>query len=320
MPPPPITRKQESEKSNQKRFSKSQKLPETEKEITIEVDEQGLIKLANTIKEHFDTKQIQRYEDGKIHISDLTVCLRKALITVQNQDSIENNIYDYVNFMGGLDSERTLVDIMTDGQAVGGTDYQRDINFDEFTAHPDLIMNNVVYELKATNKNQPLILSDDALKSYINQVVYYMVLLDIEDGRILVRYRLPYFLEYMGKDDLDESVYKLRFHKDTNEFPFFQAKLHIAHQAPIRQEIKDGLINVIKPLWKAGDITKIPVLDNKKYNWRCGYCKVRNICDQIPDRQTDPYIRNIVLNKHIQNASNKVRRVGRKTTFSFKQS
>lgn len=313
--PPPI-RRPESVKLNLKK-SLQNPLEETQKEILIEVDSEYQSELANKIKTHFDTKQLERIKDGKIHISDLTYCLRKALITVQNQDKVENSIYDYTNFMDGLDSEKVIVDILSNAKGVGETEYQKDINFFDFTAHPDYIENSVIYELKATNKNQPLILSDDVLKSYINQIVYYMVLLDMEKGKIIVRYNLPYFLEYLGKDELNEPVYKLKFHKDTKEFPFFVVRLTIPKDAKIRSIVKDALTTVIKPLYLQGDITKIPVLDNKQFNWKCGYCKVRDICDTIPDKQYDTNIRDIILNKHIGNASNKVRRYGRKKVFEF---
>lgn len=289
------------------------------KPISVEIDEEYLSELAYKIKAYFDEKQKQRLTDGKIHMSDLTYCLRKALITTQNQDIIQNDIYDYTNFMDGLNSEKVIVDILSSASGVGETEYQKDIIFDEYTAHPDYIENTVVFELKATNKINPLILSDEVLKSYIRQIVYYMVLMDLQKGKILVRYNLPHFPEFVAKDEEDmQSMYKLKFHKDTGQFPFFALKLDIPLEAPIRQEIKDALINIVKPLYKEGDITKIPVLENKQFNWKCGYCKVRNICDTIPDKQKDQKVRDIILNKHIDDSVNKIRKYARKKVFEFK--
>lgn len=292
----------------------------------MEVDNDYLAVLGKKIKSFFDKKNANRANDGLIHIGDITDCLRKHMITKQNIDNIENSIYDYTNFMQGLNSESTLVDILS--STAEGSEYQKDILFDGFTAHPDYIENETVFELKSTNKISSFILSDDILKGYIRQIVYYMVLMDVEHGKIVARYNLPYFPEYVTRDTVidpnrnfvgdNEPMYKLRFHKKTEQFPFFAAKLTIPLDAPIRKEIKDGLLNVIKPTYEKGDIALLPRLDNYPKNFKCeNYCKVRNICGLIPDEQTDPVTRNVLLNKHIDEATNKVRLYGRKKTINI---
>ncbi len=245
----------------------------------------------------------------------------------QYADQIEpNTIYDYVNFIQGLNSESAIVDILQ-SQMPEGTEsiFQKDIDFSGISGHPDFIEGDWVFELKSTNKIKPLILSDDTVKGYIRQAVYYMILLDIEKGRIIVRYNLPYFPEYITKDTIKdrnrnftgdgESMYKLRFHKDTGQFPFFIINVNIPLQAPIREKVKKGLLEVVKPLYDAGDITKIPRLDGMMdlSNWKCSnYCKVREICSEIEDEQTDPEIRSILLNKHIDNSMDKKRSYGKR--------
>lgn len=242
----------------------------------------------------------------------------------------ENTIYDYVNFMQGLNSESAIVDILTT-QADSSTEstYQKDIDFSGISAHPDFLEGDVVFELKSTNKIKPLILSDDTVKGYIRQVVYYMILLDIEKGRIIVRYNLPYFPTYLKASDgikyqiqelnpdfdVLENIYVLKFHKDTGQFPFFTIKVNIPLQAPIREKVKKGLLEIVKPLYKEGDVTKIPRLDGMLdgSNWKCSkYCKVRDLCSEIEDKQIDPETRNVLLNKHIDNSMNKIKRFGRR--------
>lgn len=290
---------------------------EKRKDILVEVDEEYLATLGKKIKFYFDEKNKKRIEDGFIHIGDITDCLRKHMISKQNVDNIENSIYDYTNWMQGLNSESSLVEILSSTEE--GTEYQKHILSDGVTAHPDYIENEVVFELKSTNKISPFILSDDVLKGYVRQIVYYMVLMGFEKGRIIARYNLPYFPEYCGKDETTgESLYKLKFHKDTGQFPFFAVKITIPLDAPIRNEIKDGLLNILTPIYEKGDVALLPRLDNFPNNWKCKtYCKVRNICELIPD-ETDPNNRDILLNKHIDEATNKVRRYGKKKLISLK--
>jgi hypothetical protein len=142
--------------------------------------------------------------------------------------------------------------------------------------------------------------------------------MNVEHGRIIARYNLPYFPEYWGREEeTGDNLYKLKFHKDTKQFPFFAAKITIPLDAPIRKLIKDVLTNIIKPIYENGDIEMIPRLDNFPNNWKCSnYCKVRSICQTIPD-EGDPKHRDYILNKHIDQATNKVRRYGKKKLINI---
>lgn len=287
--------------------------------------------LGNKIKKFFDKKGLQRLEDTKngiIHIGNLTGCIRQSMIQEKYAEQVEdNNIYDYCNFMDGLDSEKILVDILDNSRKDGAEkgEFQKDIVFDNFIAHPDWIdsENEVIFELKSTAKIKPFILSDDTFRSYIRQIVLYMVLEGVEKGRILVRYRLPYFPLYVTKDTIVdptrnftgdcESMYKLMFHKDSGQFPFYTAKITIPLHAPIREQIKNYLKDIIKPIYLSGDIEQVPVLEDKPTNWKCkSYCKVKEFCDSIPDRQTDPDKRFVLLNKYLDESVDRIRSYGKR--------
>jgi hypothetical protein len=293
------------------------------KDITAEVDSDYLPILAKKIKKYFDDKNSERQNDGKIHIFEITDCLRKALLMKKYGAEIQNDIYDYMNLIQGLLSEAKLVEILAYDQKASSTEFQKDIDFDGISGHPDYTETGeveYVFELKSTNKIKPLILSDDTVKGYIRQVVYYMILMGIERGRILVRYNLPHFPEYVGKEideatQVEESIYKLRFHKDTGQFPFFAIRLHLPLQAPIRDYVKKSLIDIVKPVYEAGDIEQIPPLEGMREgtNWKCNnYCKVKEHCEKIPDKQNDPNKRYVLLNQHIDDSVNRVRFFGRK--------
>ena len=225
-------------------------------------------------------------------------------------------IHDTTNFDHGLNSETVLVNVLESQKDPSmSTEYQYDIDFSGISGHPDYIEGDTVFELKSVNKFKPLILSDDSVKGYIRQIVYYMILMDIEKGRIVVKYNMPFFPEFIKFDDDGERLYKLKFHKDTGQFPYFLVKLNIPLNAPIRDKVKSGLLNVVKPLYQEGDISKIPRLDGaiEGINWKCmSYCKAKDKCFELPDEQYDMDIRNILLNKHIDEQVDRKRAYGKR--------
>lgn len=302
------------------------------KDITVEVDDQYLPILAKKVKKYFDDKNTERQNDGKIHVFEISDCLRKSLLVKKHSKEIQNDIYDYMNLIQGLLSEQKLVEILSYDQAASSTDYQTNIDFDGISAHPDYTETGdveYVFELKSTNKIKPLILSDDTVKGYVRQVVYYMVLMNIERGRILVRYNLPHFPEYIKipkehrekvmelipEIGLLDNIYKLNYHKETGQFPFFAVRVHLPLSAPIRDYVKKSLIDIVKPIYEQGDPEMIPPLDGMKdgLNWKCNnYCKVLEQCKALGDKQTDLEKRHVLLNKHIDESVNRVRYFGRR--------
>ncbi len=289
-----------------------------EKEIDIEVDFDYLSTFGKKVKKKFMDSNRKRAEDTKngiLHAGNIVGCLRQAMLTEQNLDYIAEkyNIWDYVDFMDGNGSENAIVSILDhdkDPDKLG--QYQLDVHFDDFTAHPDYIEDDgTVLELKSSKKIKPFILSEETVKKYIRQLALYMILTDNENGKILARYARPDFPEYVGKQidektGVEENLYILRFHRDTGQFPFWAVKVTIKMDAKIRENIKKAMIEITAPLYKAGIVSKIPMLDDKENNWACQkYCKVKELCDQTPDEQTDPNARYVLLNKHLDDAMNK---------------
>lgn len=296
------------------------------KDILVEADNGDFLPiLGNKIVKFYEQKNLSRQQDGYIHIYEITNCLRQSLIYQQYPEEIRKlTIWDCMNFDHGLNSETVLVDILksqSEDHSLS-TEYQKDIDFAGISGHPDFIHGDWVFELKSVNKFKPLILSADSVKGYIRQVVYYMILLNIEKGRVIVKYNLPFFPEKVTEIAEDENfpdiktpLYKLNFHQDTGQFPYYSIKVNIPLSAPIRQKVKNGLLEIVKPLYKQGDITKIPRLDGmlNGSNWKCSrYCKVREKCLQISDEQNDIEVRNIILNKHIDDQMDKRRVYGKR--------
>jgi len=327
---PPSNPKRKSSEQVQEKKSQPQNVqisPDQQtdqKDITVVVDYDYLPVLGNKIINHYKEKNKKRQQDGTIHIFEIINCLRQSLIFQQYPEEISDlTIWDCMNFDHGINSETVLVNILESQKEKGvSTEYQYDIDFSGISGHPDYIEGDWVFELKSVNKFKPLILSDSSVTGYIKQVVYYMILMDIEKGRVVVKYNMPFFpvktvdfIEDENFPDIKTPLYKLEFHKETGQFPYFTFRVDIPLSAPIRQKVKDDLLNVLKPMYKVGDITKIPRLDGALdgSNWKCKtYCKARDKCMEIPDEQYDPEIRDILLNKHIESQMDRKRFYGKR--------
>lgn len=281
--------------------------------------------LCNKIITHYKEKNLKRQKDGSIHIFEIINCLRQSLIFQQYPEEIDPiTIWDCMNFDHGLLSETVLVDILESQKEDkdSSTAYQHNIDFSGISGHPDYIEGDWVFELKSINKFKPLILSDESVKGYIKQVVYYMILMDIEKGRIIVKYNLPFFPEKIMEIVEDEQfpeiktpLYKLNFHKDTGQIPYYTVKITIDPNDELRSKVKMALLNILKPLYEQGDITQIPRLDGavEGTNYKCNtYCKARKKCMEIPDLQTDFNVRHIILNKHIEEQMDRIRVYGKR--------
>ena len=92
------------------------------------------------------------------------------------------------------------------------TEYQYNIDFSGISGHPDFIEGDWVFELKSVNKFKPLILSDSSVTGYIKQITYYMILMNIEKGRILVKYNMPFFPEKVSDMIEDENFPEIKIH------------------------------------------------------------------------------------------------------------
>ena len=240
------------------------------------------------------------------HIGDKTYCARKSWIPYIFPSQNIVTVHDMGNFMRGLGIEHAVVGVLDhifkDGE------FHMDILFDDITGHPDFVAESKVFEIKSTNSTTPLTLDSDKIKSYIRQVVYYMLLTNMTEGKIVINYALPFFLEKATKKKPKNGVqlYSVKWHQETDTIPWYMIKVEISEDEPLRKKIRWILSRKIKPLYdhviKNRDLTVVPVLDGKvgfPQNQKCRMCNVKKICDSIPDRQTDPELRDYLLNKHI---------------------
>jgi hypothetical protein len=132
-----------------------------------------------------------RYEEGKridsiAHVSDIipTTCIRKQYYTRKfpDNESISNETVHH--FVRGESSEFVITQLADMGVA------QANIEMDGIVAHPDIMTGNkdTIVELKDTVAGKRLDFYDQTFRSYLRQLLYYLVMTNIEKGIISISY------------------------------------------------------------------------------------------------------------------------------------
>lgn len=134
-----------------------------------------------------------RYEERKridtiAHVSDIipTTCIRKQYYTRKfpDYDSISNETVHH--FVRGESSEFVITQLADMGVA------QANIEMNGIVAHPDIMTGgkDTIVELKDTVGGKRLDFYDETFRSYLRQLLYYLVMTNIEKGIISIRYNI----------------------------------------------------------------------------------------------------------------------------------
>ena len=134
-----------------------------------------------------------RYEERKridtiAHVSDIipTTCIRKQYYTRKfpDYDSISNETVHH--FVRGESSEFVITQLADMGVA------QANIEMNGIVAHPDIMTGgkDIIVELKDTVAGKRLDFYDETFRSYLRQLLYYLVMTNIEKGVISIRYNI----------------------------------------------------------------------------------------------------------------------------------
>src|SRR5918911_2536179 len=159
--------------------------------ITIRKNPEFTDLLQKNLKSRYEDK---RRIDSVVHVSDIipTTCIRKQYYSRRfpELDPISNESVHH--FVRGESSEFIITKLASIGVA------QADIEMEGIVAHPDIMSSdeNVIIELKdtvnGTRINHSNFYDDknDTFRSYLRQILYYLVMTGIEKGIISIRYNV----------------------------------------------------------------------------------------------------------------------------------
>ena len=166
-----------------------------------------------------------RYEgrrriDEKVHVSDIipTTCIRKQFYSRRYPEMDPISSDSIHHFVRGEASEFVITNLANIGIA------QPEIEIDGIIAHPDVMLSSeVIVELKDTLSGKRLDITDERFRSYLRQLLYYLVITGIEKGILSIRYNSKEF-RWIRSDSEGDYYFKPRNGKE----PGIEAGLYLS--------------------------------------------------------------------------------------------
>ena len=229
-----------------------------------------------------------RYEgrrriDEKVHVSDIipTTCIRKQYYSRKHpeMDPISNDSVH--NFIRGEASEFVITNLANIGIA------QPNIESDGIIAHPDvMISDEVIVELKDTLSGKRLDITDEKFKSYLRQLLYYLVITDIEKGILSIRYNCKEF-RWIRSDSEGDYYFKPRNGKE----PGIESWSVLLPKGDISREILRNEMarrkNLFLKALRKNDVSVLPKLNERDRPNKCTSCRFYNICMDSSNEEAD---------------------------------
>jgi CRISPR/Cas system-associated exonuclease Cas4 (RecB family) len=228
--------------------------------------------LQNNLKNRYEKRR--RNVEDNVHVSDIlpSTCIRKQYFGRKNPELDEISSESVQHFIRGESSEAAITSLADMGIS------QMDLEMDGLIAHPDIMNQDQIVELKDTLSNKRLGIYDHQFKSYLRQLLYYLVITGIEKGIISIRYNNRE-LRWI-KTDSDGNDYFVRPKNsrapEIESWSVFLPKDDIA-----RGLLKNEMIrrkNLFQKSLRESDVSILPRLKENIRNSKCPWCKFYDIC------------------------------------------
>ena len=228
--------------------------------------------LQNNLKNRYEKRR--RNVEDNVHVSDIlpSTCIRKQYFGRKNPELDEISSESVQHFIRGESSEAAITSLADMGIS------QMDLEMDGLIAHPDIMNQDQIVELKDTLSNKRLGIYDYQFKSYLRQLLYYLVITGIEKGIISIRYNNRE-LRWI-KTDSDGNDYFVRPKNsrapEIESWSVFLPKDDIA-----RGLLKNEMIrrkNLFQKSLRESDVSILPRLKENIRNSKCPWCKFYDIC------------------------------------------
>lgn len=229
-----------------------------------------------------------RYEERKridtiAHVSDIipTTCIRKQYYTRKfpDYDSISNETVHH--FVRGESSEFVITQLADMGVA------QANIEMNGIVAHPDIMTGgkDTIVELKDTIGGKRLDFYDETFRSYLRQLLYYLVMTNIDKGIISIRYNIKE-LRWIKSDSEGDYFFRPFEAKDVG-IESWEVVLPTGDIA--REILKNEMVrrkNLFLRALAESNVSILPrLIDEAKRN-KCPHCQFYHKCiDQDPESE-----------------------------------
>ena len=157
---------------------------------------------------------------------------------------------------------------------------QADLEMDEIVAHPDIMNSeeNVIVELKDTVNGKRLDFYDNTFRSYLRQLLYYLVMTGIEKGILSIRYNVKE-LRWI-KSDL-EGDYFFRPFNSAKDVGIESWDVFLPCQDIAREILKNEMVrrkNLFVKALEHNDVSILPRLIDEEKRIKCPHCQFNDKC------------------------------------------
>jgi CRISPR/Cas system-associated exonuclease Cas4 (RecB family) len=219
--------------------------------------------------------EAKRRSDNTVHVSDIvpTTCVRRQYYSRKIPEMSPLSNESVHHFVRGEASEFVITQLADMGVA------QADVEMDGIVAHPDIMSNkeDVIVELKDTVNGRRLNFYDSTFRAYLRQLLYYLVMTQIEKGIISIRYNIKE-LRWIRSDSEGDYFFRPFNAKDVGieSWEVFLPSHDIA-----REILKNEMVrrkNLFLKALQESDVSILPRLIDDAKRSKCPYCPYYDKC------------------------------------------
>jgi len=244
--------------------------------IIIRPDSEFTDLLKNNLRSRYEEKKKDRMGLAPIHVSDIlpSSCIRKQYYSriYPHEDPISDESIHH--FVRGESSEFAITQLAKIGVA------QAELQMDDIVAHPDIMDNTsqkVIIELKDTVAGKRLDINDYTFRSYLRQLLYYLIMTGIENGIISIRYNIRE-MRLIKKDETGEYFFRPTHAKDAGIESW---SVNLPKDDITREILRNEMVlrkNMLVNALGNHDVTILPRLTEPLKSSKCPKCPFYDRC------------------------------------------
>lgn len=245
--------------------------------IVIRPDSEFTNMLKSNLRSRYDERKKDRIGLAPIHVSDIlpSSCIRKQYYSRVYPDEDPITDESIHHFVRGESSEFAITHLAKIGVA------QAELQMDEIVAHPDIMDNTngrmVIIELKDTVAGKRLDINDYTFRSYLRQLLYYLIMTGIEKGIISIRYNIKE-LRLIKRDDTGEYYFRP---KDARSPGIESWSVNLPKDDITRELLRNEMVlrkNILVSALENHDVTILPRVTEPLKSSKCPNCPFYRRC------------------------------------------
>ena len=252
--------------------------------VTIRPDPEFTNLLKSNLRLRYNNRKKDRIGLAPIHVSDIlpSSCLRKQYYsrTFPDEDPVTDESIHH--FVRGEASEFAITQLARIGVA------QAELQMDEIIAHPDIMdntaENKVIIELKDTISGKRLDINDYTFRSYLRQLLYYLIMTGIENGVLSIRYNIRE-LKLLKKDESGEYF----FRPNNSKNPGIESwSINLPKDDILREILRNEMVlrkNIFLTALENHDVANLPRLTEPLKSIKCPNCPFYSKCYEDMENQ-----------------------------------